>query len=300
MKNKMLKTVILGSIICISAFLHAEVNLVSPPNGMTMSHFAASFKANSTSGGPYHFEISKDPSFSSGVITRSTDVKAPDTENIYFYRENGFELTAGTWYWRVAENNKAQWSPVWTVYVETSMPTIEPLREISPDKPYFHARLRSNICTKPDALQRVKNLIPDDLKENLILDHPTTWPHFLEGMTVIEYYEKVNSLGYPFTMDLGRPDGIIHENQGDRATTLSEAEYVLKNFKNCILFFILTWTVINPAFAVVTVGLVADGCDYDDFLDSYIDKRNAAFALNKVFLISWIKTLIFRITLSKD
>jgi len=234
MKTNLLKTIFLGLILGLSVPISAQVTLISPPDNMTMSSFAASFKANSTNPGPFDLEVSKDNTFTTGVIRKTVAANSSDTKNIYFFRDNGFELTAGTWYWRVAAANKTIWSPVWKVHVETSNPTIEPKREISPEKPYFHARLRSNICTKSDALQRVQKIIPDDLKESLILDHPTTWPYFLAGNTVIEYYEKVNALGYPFTMDLGRPDGANHENQGDRATTLSEAEWVLQHCENCV------------------------------------------------------------------
>ncbi|WP_157766185.1 glycoside hydrolase family 98 domain-containing protein, partial [Aquimarina aggregata] len=213
----------------------AEIKPISPPNGMTMTQIAASFKANSNSGGPYYLEISKDPNFRLDVINRSTNVKGNNTGNVYFlFYEDASLLTPGTWYWRVAEKNKNNWSQVMSVKIETSLPAIEPKRQINHKNPIFHARLRSSIGLESDALSRLKSIIPDDLKENFVLDHPTTFPHLLKGNTVIKYYEKINKLGYPFIMDIGRPDGFNHENQGDRAVTLSEVEYVLQNFDNCI------------------------------------------------------------------
>ncbi len=225
--------------------LNNEIELLSPVDSMDMSLFVASFKANSKLSGPFYLQVSPDENFEKGVINVTTASVGRDTKNIYFFQDGKNKLSdldAGTWYWRVTDeanyklaNKKQQsWSDTRVVFINNDRRTKPVCRVIDNNHPFFHARLRSNICTKPDALARVQALIPDDLKDVLILDHPTTWPYFLEDNTVIEYYRKVNDLGYPFTMDLGRPDGANHENQGDRAVTLAEAEYVFQHFENCV------------------------------------------------------------------
>lgn len=210
------------------------IKLVSPVEGMTMSSFVASFKANSKLEGPFYLEVSKDVNFEKDVRRITTTSIGNDTHNIYFFKDSKFNLTQGKWYWRVASKKRTDWSDIRLINIDESNECIKPSRKIDPSLPYFHARLRSNICTRPDALSRIQKLIPNDLKEVLILDHPTTWPVFLGGNSVIEYYEKVDQLGYPFSMDLGRPDGADHANQGDRAVTLGEAEYVFQHCKNCV------------------------------------------------------------------
>lgn len=225
--------------------LNDEIQLLSPVDSMDMSLFVASFKANSELSGPFHLQVSPNKNFKEKVIEVETTSIGSDSKNIYFFQDGKNKLTnlgKGTWYWRVTDdanyNNtnkeEQEWSSRRVVFINDNKTTTPVGREINNKKPFFHARLRSNICTKPDALARVQALIPDDLKDVLILDHPTTWPYFLEGNTVIDYYRKVNDLGYPFTMDLGRPDGANHEKQGDRAVTLGEVEYVFQNFENCV------------------------------------------------------------------
>lgn len=225
--------------------INEDIELLSPVDSMDLSLFVASFKVNSELEGPFHLQLSTDKDFKTSLIHVETTSVGIDSHNVYFFQDGVNELTnltKGTWYWRVTTDeyyikpNKdlQAWSPTRTVFIDDTKSTKPVGRVINAKKPFFHARLRSNICTKSDALARVQTLIPDDLKEVLVLDHPTTWPYFLEGNTVLEYYKKVNDLGYPFTMDLGRPDGADHANQGDRAVTLAEAEYVFQHYENCV------------------------------------------------------------------
>lgn len=183
-----LSSVVLCLLLCLGKSSYADITIVSPPDGMTMSDIAVSFKANSTAEGPYHLEVSRDKTFEGGDITRvASPEKGRNTNNAYFFREKGFALAEGTWYWRMAEADKSRWSEIRTVHVDSSLDMKEPQRAISPENPLFHARLRSNICTKPGAAQKLEKIIPSELKDHLVLDHPTTWPSFLNGHTVIDY-----------------------------------------------------------------------------------------------------------------
>lgn len=211
-----------------------KINLVSPIDGMTMSSFVASFKANSDLSGPFYLEISKDKYFNKGVKKIISNSVGKSTNNIYFLRDGIIELSEGKWYWHVASKLKNDWSITRSVIIDTSMTIKEPLREISSEKPFFLARFCSSICQNSDAEERIRKIIPDDLKDFFILDHSTTWPSFFKNYTAIEYYEKVNTLGYPFTMDLGNPDGSFRENQGGIAVTLGEAEYIFQHCQNCV------------------------------------------------------------------
>ncbi|WP_082832544.1 glycoside hydrolase family 98 domain-containing protein, partial [Aquimarina aggregata] len=231
MKLKTLKPCIQVLLFFLLHFSQAQPKLVSPRNGMTMTQIAASFKAQTSVSGPYHIEISKDPNFKTGVIRQSVNSTGKDTGYLYFYfydKPQYSQLTKGKWFWRVAEANKSRWSEVWSVSIDPSLPKMDPLRPISPKNPIFHSRI-----TEVDGLTRIKELIPDDLKQHFTLDVPSSFPHLMKGKPVIEFCESVNNIGYPFWMDIGRPDYQNH-TRVDRAVCLSEIEYVFQNYPNCI------------------------------------------------------------------
>jgi|GEM_PF-3161766 len=216
-------------IVCTSS---AAPTVVLPPNGENLTDYAVSFQVKTNGEPPYTLEASKRQNFSSGVVRQTQTLKHSDN-SVFFFTNHGeirsdrrFFLSPGTWYWRVKDNTGT--SSVRRIVVNnvrSSRPVVRPISHVNP---LWHIRVGSQIRRESNPAQRLRRMIPDDIKENVVLDLETSFKVYRRSESIYDYCRFFDNLGYKFLVELG------DSNRSGRAVILSELERVFKDMPNCV------------------------------------------------------------------
>ncbi|TGV01624.1 T9SS type A sorting domain-containing protein [Flavivirga rizhaonensis] len=219
----------------------AQVTLLFPENNAELTDIAVSFKVKSTTDGPYELQVSKDPTFATGVIKQEQTIKYRHRNFVYFHTRLGknvpelkFLLDAGTWYWRVTDDGSTTFSETRTIIVNDDKFSTPVQTVISPEKPFFHFRIGNSrrVLNSPDPAALLKQMVPDHLKEYVIIDIGQSFDINTQGEDLLEYSRLFDNLGYKFLFDIGgTSDGLIDKG---RVTILAELEQVFKELPNCV------------------------------------------------------------------
>ena len=223
-----------------NAGLLGSVTLLFPDDGEELTDIAVSFKARITDAGPYYLYVSRNSDFTGEVIRRPAQTgKGEIVDNIqYFLTYQGtvtpwdrFVLTPGTWYWRVSGDGGNTFSETRTLHVNNSRPLTPPEWEIGPNKPLFHMRLRSQVvdhAPNGDIGAALKKIIPDELKEYIVLDIGHSFSFLPKHRSLFEYSRIFDDLGYKYFFDMGS-----HAWLG-RIASLGEMEKVFRDLDHCV------------------------------------------------------------------
>jgi len=209
-----------------------------PNNGEEITDIAVSFKVETSLAGPYVIQVSKNSNFTGEVFTQTQTMK-DGRNHVFFYSLQGtmkpsmkFVFTPGTWYWRVTADGGTTYSTTRSVIVNDNKPATPLTIDISPDKPLFHCRLRSGVIdyysNPEDAKAALKKIVPDELKDYMVLDLGQSFLHLTKGRSILEYSRFYNDLGYKFIFDMGT------NGRQDRTVILAELEQVFKELPNCV------------------------------------------------------------------
>ena len=160
---------------------HAQVTLLFPDDGEELTDIAVSFKAKITSAGPYYLYVSRNRDFSGQVIRRTAQSgnKGKIEYNFHYFLtyqgkvtpNDRFVLAPGTWYWRVSGDGGSTYSETRRLIVNNNKPLTSPEWDITPQKPLFHMRLRSQLvdyAPNGDIAAVLRKMIPDHLKEYVV------------------------------------------------------------------------------------------------------------------------------------
>lgn len=219
----------------------AQVTLLFPDDKEELTDIAVSFKAKITSDGPHYLYVSKNSDFTGAVIRRPTEPGHQGEiqyNHYYFLTHQGkvtpstrFVLTPGTWYWRVSGDGGNTFSETRTLYVNDLKPLTPPEWNVSPEKPMFHMRLRSDLADHApngDIAGQLKKIIPDHLKEYVVLDLGHSFHWLPDERSLYEYSKIFDDLGYKYFYDMGS-----HSWLG-RIASLGEMEKVFRDLKHCV------------------------------------------------------------------
>ncbi len=229
-------------LICIRVISVAQVTLLFPDNNEELTDIAVSFKAKITTNGSKALYLSRNQDFSGEVITkpaRETRHQGQRQFDFYYWMarqgkvttNDKFILAPGTWYWRVSGNNGATFSETRRLVVNDSKPLTPPEWDISPEKPMFHMRLRSDLldhATNGDVAGQLRKIIPDHLKEFVVLDLGHSFHWLADEMSLYEYSKIFDDLGYKYFYDMGS-----HSWLG-RIASLGEMEKIFRDLKHCV------------------------------------------------------------------
>lgn len=223
-----------------NANLFSQVTLLFPYEDENLTDIACAFKAKITSNGPYELELSRTQDFSGTVIKRAPQA---DRENpsetkdshdiVYFLTYQGklvpgdrWVLDTGIWYWRITADNGAVISETRRLTVNDDRTVTARTHEISPNKPLFHFRLGGRPGNPAVALAEI---IPDHLKDNIVLDIGHSFYQFHDGEDdLFEYSKLYNDLGFKFSVDLGLASTL------GRVVSPGEVEIIYRDLPNFV------------------------------------------------------------------
>jgi len=221
-------------------FSQNNVTLLFPDDGEELTDIAVSFKAKITSNGPYLLYVSRNADFTGQVITRTAQTGQGQTEFDfqYFLTYQGkitpndkFVLDPGTWYWRVSGDGGNTFSGTRRLVVNNLKPLTPPEWEVTPQKPMFHMRLRSDIvdhAPNGDIAGQLAKIIPPELKEYVVLDIGHSFHWLPDERSLYEYSKIFDDLGYKYFFDMGS-----HSWLG-RIASLGEMEKVFRDLNHCV------------------------------------------------------------------
>lgn len=224
----------------ISVQASGQVTLLFPDDGEELTDIAVSFKAKITSAGPYYLYVSRNKDFSGEVIRRPAQTGKGEVKYDvqYFLTYQGkvtpddkFVLGPGTWYWRVSGNGGVSFSETRKLIVNNDRPITPPERDISPEMPLFHMRLRSQVVDNApngDIGAALRKIIPDDLKDYIILDLGHSFSFLPKERSLYEYSKIFDDLGYNYFFDMGSHGWL------GRIASLGEMEKVFRDLDHCV------------------------------------------------------------------
>lgn len=208
-------------LVVLGAFVNSfcgEVTLSFPDDNENLTDYACSFRAKVTGNGPYQLYVSREKDFSGEVIKRTALADREDKNKyvdvngeVYFLSMIGhlepserWILETGVWYWKVTDDGGNSFSETRKLTVNDERPLTPMSYEISPRKPLFHLRLgRESLKNKSNPGAVLKAIIPDELRNNIVLDVGHSWQQFHHGENFYQFSKFYNDLGYQFSVDLG-------------------------------------------------------------------------------------------------
>lgn len=216
-----------------------EVDLLFPDNNEELTNIAVSFKAKITIGGPYELQLSRNIDFTGTVITHIPVEDKGETKDdkdvVYFLTLQGklnpskrFVLDTGVWYWRISANDGTAVSEIRKLTVNNVKGAKLPERVISSEKPFFHVRLRSRPFDFANPEERLAKIVPDDLKDIIVIDIGHSFNFLPNGRSLFEYSKLFNDAGYKFLFDAG-----VQSRLG-RIASLGEMEKIFRELPNCV------------------------------------------------------------------
>ncbi|TGV00973.1 T9SS type A sorting domain-containing protein [Flavivirga rizhaonensis] len=219
----------------------AQVELLFPRNNDELTDIAVSFRVKVSTDGPYELQVSKNQNFTAPVVkqARTVDDRYDDRNIVYFYSNYGtinpskkFLLDPGTWYWRVTQDGGTTFSETRTLVVNDDKSPTPVQIDISPEKPFFHFRINSRtVYESSDPAALMKEMVPDHLKDYVVLDLGQSFFSNTQGVDLLEYSRFFDDLGYKFLFDSG---GVGDLSPRGRSSLLSEIEMAFKELPNCV------------------------------------------------------------------
>ncbi|WP_303317120.1 T9SS type A sorting domain-containing protein [Flavivirga abyssicola] len=217
-----------------------DITLLFPDDNEELTDIAVSFKAKITVDGPFVLHVSRNIDFSGTVMTHvpveNNKGETKDDKNIvYFLTLQGklnplkkFVLDSGVWYWRISANNGTVFSETRKLTVNNLKTSKLPQRIISPEKPLFHVRLRSRPFDYPNPEARLAKIVPDALKDIIVIDIGHSFDFLPNDRSLYEYSKLFNDAGYKFFFDSG-----VNSRLG-RIASLGEMEKIFRELPNCV------------------------------------------------------------------
>jgi hypothetical protein len=219
----------------------AQVELLFPRNNDELTDIAVSFRVKVSNDGPYELQASTSQTFATNIVkqSRTSDDRYDDRNIVYFYSNYGnitpsrkFLLDPGTWYWRVTQDGGATFSETRSIIVNNVKSSTPVQVDINPEKPFFHFRINSRkVFDSADPAALMKEMVPDHLKDYVVLDIGQSFFSNTQGMDLLEYSRFFDNLGYKFLFDTG---GVGDLAPKGRTSLLSEIEMAFKELPNCV------------------------------------------------------------------